>query len=106
MPMRSQPYSLSVQLRLAAMRHGRGGHSSETAAARERKEAIKASRQRASLMGERHSQRSASSGRLAVGRNSLISLCVMGLAVTSERIFHQHRPVRLLRKLPPVTSAD
>jgi hypothetical protein len=102
--MRSQPYSLSVQLRLAAMRHGRGGHSSETAAARERKEAVKASRQRASLMGERH--RAQRSGRLAVGRNSLISLRVMGLAVTSERIFHQHRPVRLLRKLPPVTSAD
>ena len=71
----------------------------------------KASRQRASLMRLRASvtasgQRPASSGRLAVGHNSLISLRVMGLAVTSERIFHQHRPVRLLRKLPPVTSAD
>lgn len=105
--MRSQPYSLSVQLRLAAMRHGRGGHSSETAAARERKEAVqglKAARQLDE--SERHGQRSASSGTLAVGHNSLISLRVMGLAVTSERIFHQHRPVRLLRKLPPVTSAD
>lgn len=71
MLMRSQPYSLSVQLRLAAMRHGRGGHSSETAAARERKEAVqglKAARQLDE--SERHGQRPAVSQQRKISRGT------------------------------------